>query len=59
VQEWVKDREKTLSACLKTKIRAEDFSDGWLEIIPDMFGDDEKWRLFDGDLTQGIVRVYN
>lgn len=59
VQEWVKDREKTLSACLKTKIRAEDFSDDRLEIMLDMFGDDERWRLFDCDLTQGILRVYD
>jgi transposase len=59
LQEWVKGREKTLSACLKTKVRAEDFSDDRLEIILDMFGDDEKWQLFDCDMTQGIVRVYD
>ncbi len=59
VQEWVKSREKTLSACLKTEIRAEDFSDDHLEIILDMFGDDETWRLFDVDMTQGIIRVYD
>jgi transposase len=59
VQEWVKDREKTLSACLKTNIRAEDFSDDHLGIVLDMFGDDENWRLFDCDMTQGLVRVYD
>src|SRR5882762_10110943 len=43
VQEWVKNREKTLSACLKSEIRAEDFSDDRLGIILEMFGSDEKW----------------
>jgi len=59
LQEWVKGREKTLSACLKTEIRAEDFSDDRLEIVLDMFGNDGNWQLFDGDLTQGIIRVYD
>jgi transposase len=59
VQEWVKGRDKTLSACLKTNIRAEDFSDDRLEIVLDMLGYDENWRLFDSELTQGIVRVYD
>ncbi len=51
LQEWVKGREKTLSACLKTNVRAEDFSDDRLGIILDMFGNDGKrrpvfcWRL--------------
>ena len=59
VQEWVSAREKTLSACLKANIRAEDFSDDRLGIILDMFGDDENWRLLDCDMTQGILRVYD
>ena len=59
VQEWVRARAKTLSACLKTDIRAEDFSDDRLGIILDMFGDDENWRLLDCDITQGILRVYD
>jgi transposase len=59
VQEWVQSKEKTLSACLKTKIRAEDFSDDRLEIVLDMLGDDENWRMYDCDMTQGIVRVYD
>ena len=59
VQEWVSAREKTLSACLKADIRAEDFSDDRLGIILDMFGDDENWRLLDCDMTQGILRVYD
>ena len=59
LQEWVKGREKTLSACLKTNVRAKDFSDDRLEIILDMLGSDEKWRLFDRDMTQGILRVYD
>lgn len=59
LQEWVKGREKTLSACLKTNIRAKDFSDDRLEILLDMLGSDEKWRLFDRDMTQGILRVYD
>lgn len=58
LQEWVKAREKPLSACLKTNIRAEDFSDDRLEILLDMFGDDENWRLYDCDMTRGLVRVY-
>jgi transposase len=36
LQEWVKGREKILSACLKTDIRAEDFSDDRLEIVLDL-----------------------
>lgn len=59
VQEWVQAREKTLSACLNTHIRAEDFSDDRLGIILDMFGVDESWQLFDCDMTQGILRVYD
>jgi transposase len=59
LQEWVKGREKILSACLKTDIRAEDFSDDRLEIVLDLLGQDENWQLFDCDLTQGIVRVYD
>lgn len=59
LQEWVESKKNTLSACLKTKIRAEDFSDDRLEIMLDMFGDDENWRLYDCDMTQGIVRVYD
>jgi transposase len=59
LQEWVKGREKTLSACLKTDVRAQDFSDDRLEILLDMLGSDEKWRLFDRDMTQDILRVYD
>ena len=59
LQEWVKDREKILSACLKTNIRAEDFSDDRLEIVLDLLGSDKNWQLFDCDLTQGILRVYD
>jgi transposase len=59
LQEWVQGREKTLSACLKTPIRAADFSDDRLEIVLDRLGDDENWRLFDGDMTAGLVRVYD
>jgi transposase len=59
VQEWVKSREKTLSACLKNTIRAEDFSDDRLEIILGMLGEDKNWQLFERDMTQSILRVYD
>lgn len=59
LQEWVKGREKTLSVCLKTDVRAQDFSDDRLEILLDMLGSDEKWRLFDRNMTQDILRVYD
>lgn len=59
LQEWVKGREKILSACLKTSIRAEDFSDDRLEIVLDLLGKDGNWLLFDSNLTQGILRVYD
>jgi transposase len=59
MQEWVESKKNILSACLKTTIRAKDFSDDRLEIILDMFGEDENWRLYDCDMTQGIVRVYD
>lgn len=59
LQEWVKERENTLSACLKTDIRAKDFSDDRLEILLDMLGSDEKWQLFDRAMTQDILRVYD
>lgn len=59
VQEWVQAKAKTLSFCLNTCIRAEDFSDDRLGIILDMFGVDEVWQLFDCDMTQGLLRVYD
>jgi transposase len=59
VQEWVQARAKTLSACLGSDIRAGDFSDDRLETVLDMLGEDENWQLFERDLTQGILRVYD
>ena len=59
VQEWVKNRVKTLSFSLKTEVRPEDFSDDRLAIVLDLFSKDEAWRLFECDMTQGVIRIYD
>jgi len=59
VQEWVAARVNTLGLCLKTRIRAEDFSDDRLAIALNLLGDDQDWRLFESALTQGVMRIYD
>ena len=59
VQEWVAERVNSLSLCLKTRLRPEDFSDDRLAIVLNLLGDDRDWRLFESEMTQGVMRIYD
>lgn len=59
VQEWVAARSNTLSLCLKTRIRSEDFSDDRLAIVLNLLGVDRDWRQYESEMTKGMIRIYD
>jgi transposase len=48
-----------LSQVLGEVVRADDVSDGRLEIVLRLFSDDSRWSAFESMLTQPLVRVYD
>jgi transposase len=59
VQEWVAARVNTLGMCLNTRLRPEDFSDDRLAIALNLLGEEGDWRRFEGEMTQGVLRIYD
>lgn len=59
VESWTDGLLITLGKCLGIPVRSLDFSDDRLAVILDCFGQDDKFAEFEGDLNQGIIRVYD
>ena len=59
VQEWVKSKERLLSALCGCPVSPQDFTSDRLAKILKALSDDEKWEALETDLGQHIIRVYD
>jgi transposase len=59
VEPWVKEHPRTLSRCLRSKVRPRDLADDRLATILDYLCAAEHWGAFERELNQCVLRVYD
>ena len=59
VQPWVERNPQTVQRSIGQAVTGLDFSDDRLESVLDALGGDENWRVFEAELNQRTLRVYD
>jgi len=58
LENWVKERQKSLESLLGEPIRVKDFTDDKLGNLLDEFSDTRAWSAFESDLNRSFIRIY-
>src|SRR4249920_3249100 len=59
VEPWVTAHQRTLSRCLSHAVKPRDLTDDRLATVLDYLYVPERWRAFEHELNQSVLRVYD